>query len=424
MSKPPTTWRRRLAVIALLAALPVGLAGWWGGRQGWAGSQLQAAREALGRQDLDEAQARLAACLEVWPDSAEALFLAGQTARRRNDPDEAERFFARCRERQGGSDALTLERTLLDVQKGDVAADVERELDRLAAEGGPEAPLVLEALAKGYRTTLRFAEAGACLAALLKLRPDDRAALLARGMILDSLEHDQEALADYERLVQLDPFTVEGRLRLADLLQRQGRLREAVAHYECLLSRQPGHPEALLGLARCRHDLADLEEAQRLLDELLAAHPDHVAGLAERGRVAYRRHEDAAAEGWCRKALALAPNDRDALLVLALSLQAQGKTAEAEEVRARSRDVEARMMRVNTLMLQLQDRPRDVDLRCELGTTLLRLDLTEDGLRLLTAVLRDAPDHGPANNALADHYQRTGQTDLADYYRRRAAAPR
>jgi tetratricopeptide (TPR) repeat protein len=407
-----------MGLVALLAAA---LVGWWGGRQWWAGRQLQAARAALARQDLDAAQDRLAACLAVWPDSPEVLLLAGQTARRRGDLSEAERFLDRCQGRQGASDALILERTLLDVQKGDIPPEVERELDRLTVAGGPEAPLVLEALAKRYAGDLRFGEAGACLGRLLELSPEDRAALLGRGAVLESLGRDDDALADYERLVRLDPRADEGRLKLADLLRRQGRLREAVAHYESLLARQPGRPEALFGLARCRHDLADLDGAARLLDELVTSHPDHAAGLAERGRVAYRQGDAAAGEAWCRRALAAAPNDRDALLVLAISLQSQGRADEAADARARSRDVEARFLHAHDLMLRLQDRPSNVDLRCELGATLLGLDLADDGLRLLTAVLRDAPDNAAANAALADYYERTGRPDLADSYRRHAA---
>src|SRR5947209_3228448 len=84
---------RRHPVLVLLILgllLPIGL-GVYSGLQGVrAEYHLRAARRALERPDLNKAQAHLALCLDLSPQSAEAHFLAAQAARRLGDYETAE----------------------------------------------------------------------------------------------------------------------------------------------------------------------------------------------------------------------------------------------------------------------------------------------------------------------------------------------
>src|SRR5262245_15954578 len=274
----------------------------------WATHHLRAAQAALDRFDFDEARGHLDRALRLSPEGA-AHLLAAQAARRAGDPDGAAGHLRAAGRLPGVSrDGLALEHALLTAQRGDLA-DVEVPLRARLRGDGPEAPLILEALAEAYRAAGRLDETLACLDDLLRRRPDHHPALAARGRLWADLKQWDRAAADYKRALDLRPEADETRLGLAGALDRQGRALEAAGQFECLRRRLPGRAEVVLGLARCRQDLAEPDEAERLLDALLAEQPRHAEALVERGRVALRKGQPDRAEGWFREAVALAPRD-------------------------------------------------------------------------------------------------------------------
>src|SRR5205807_895695 len=131
------------------------------------------------------------------------------------------------------------------------------------------------------------------------------------------------------------------RRHLAGLLSLMGETGEAARHYEELLRREPGEADAIVGLAHCDHDQHRLDEARRLLDGLLAEQPDHVPALVERGRLALRLGQPAAAAEWFGRATERAPYDREALRLRYQSLRAQRRDSAAEESLARLNQLEA-----------------------------------------------------------------------------------
>jgi tetratricopeptide (TPR) repeat protein len=122
------------------------------------------------------------------------------------------------------------------------------------------------------------------------------------GMVLSAHGFNGEALPCYEQAEQLDPRNprwpylkgilrawgdAEGaiedtrralalwghaeeapRLKLAELLQGQGRRDEARAEFQKVVELFPGHPRALLGLARLACEENDLEDALRCLSQV------------------------------------------------------------------------------------------------------------------------------------------------------------
>jgi predicted Zn-dependent protease len=406
-----------LRAVAGLAA--VVLLGW--GAYSLAGYVLaeyhsRAARKALDRLDLDEAQRHLDLAVRARPRNAAIRLLAARTARRRGMPELAEQHLAVYEKLQGVNSESALEQALLAAQEGELS-EVEGPLAELLKKNGPETPLILEALAQGYLSTTHLEEAMKCVQALLQRQPDHPYALVLRGRIQEVSNRDDQAVKDFERALELQPALDKARLRLAETLSRLGRVREAVGQYDCLRRRLPGNAEVTLGLARCDHDLHELAEAQRLLDELLAAQPDLVPALVERGRLALRMGQPAQAEEGLRRAVALAPYDRDAYLILHFCLEAQGKDSEAAACLARMKAIETETTHAAALMRKVADVPHDPALRYEIGAILLRRGDAGQGLRWLYSALQEDPRHGPTHAALADYYQRTGQPDRAAKHR-------
>src|SRR5262245_44957928 len=95
-SPPPRSWPRRGALLLLLAVLGAG--GWLTAGQVRAWHHLNAGRAALERNDLPGARRHLQLCVEAWPSSAEANFLAARAARRSGEIQEASRRLDRASE--------------------------------------------------------------------------------------------------------------------------------------------------------------------------------------------------------------------------------------------------------------------------------------------------------------------------------------
>ena len=76
------------------------------------------------------------------------------------------------------------------------------------------------------------------------------------------------------------------------------------------------------------------------------------------------------------------------------------------------------MGRLETLTRQIAQAPNDPDLRCEAGLIFLNNGQEVEGLRWLASALKENPHHGPSHRALADYYERAGDTTRAAEHRR------
>jgi tetratricopeptide (TPR) repeat protein len=401
-----------LAVIGLAAVLlAVGI-------HYWPERYLKAARGALQRREYDAARDALLRYLEARPKSAEAHLLLAQLDRRSNRYDEAAIHLDACRRLGGPSDAIELERALLTVQNGAFNADlVKLCYDHLIQEGSDQL-LILEALSQGFTKTYHLKEASICLDRMLDLEPDNNYALRRRGWIhFQEGEYDR-AEADYRRAVEVDPSDVVARQGLAQvLLEFRKDFAEAADHYERLWQTAPDSTVAQ-GLARSWQILGRTEDARRLLDDWLTDHPNDPLILMERGRLAQEEDASELAMNLLRRAVALAPYLIEANHALYQCLNRQGQKAEAEECLARIRQAKENREQLTVLTRRLRQTPDDADLRCQVAQLFLQLGQEEEGVRWLHMTLQSRPRHAPSHLALANYYDKIGQTSLGAQHRR------
>src|SRR6516164_10265970 len=91
--------------VLLLLVIVAGLA-----CHAWGTLHYRAAKRALVRHDLAEAQGHLASCLKVWWfRTADTYLLAARTARRVKELDQADNYLRACRELGGAEQAIDLE---------------------------------------------------------------------------------------------------------------------------------------------------------------------------------------------------------------------------------------------------------------------------------------------------------------------------
>lgn len=138
-----------------------------------------------------------------------------------------------------------------------------------------------------------------------------------------------EAIAHYNKALELDPNYGEGHYNLANALLRLGRTEEAVAHYEKALEIYPKNISARYNLAsvlvqsgRVEEGMAHYRKALELNPRNAAAHNNLGTTLLRLGRV-----DEAAAH--YRQALALDPNNAQANYNLANTLVPKGRLDEA-----------------------------------------------------------------------------------------------
>jgi tetratricopeptide (TPR) repeat protein len=412
---------RSLVALAFLAALAG--AGVAGGRRWAADHHLQAADHDLARRDYEGALRHLDRALELRPGDTAAHFLAARTARRCKLYADADRHLATCRRLGWPADALALELTLRRAQDGDLAG-IERQLQYLVELADhPDAPAILEALARGYHQTFQYGNALHALGLWLKRRPEDVQAILWRGQVYEAVPRTADALADYRRAAALAPEDDEVRWHLAQGLLRVGEADEAAGHFEHLLARRPDHPGAAVGLARCRRATGRVDEARELVDGVLAAHPEDAPALAERGELALQAGELAEAEGWLRQALAWEPHDRAAKYNLAQCLRRLGRKEQAGVLLADLDRAAADDQRLRDLTERIHRAPREPDPRAEAGAVCLRLGREREGLLWYASALQLDPRHRASREALATYYERAGNRTVAERHRRFLAGP-
>jgi tetratricopeptide (TPR) repeat protein len=364
------------------------------------------------RLHLTLARDELIHCRRLCPDSARFHFLAARTARRLDNNDEAERLLDRAALLGWVKEAIDLERALAQAERGDLKP-IDRVLVSFVARDHPDKVLILEALSRGYMATYRLHRALACLDSWLEFQPDNSRALLWRGQTRLLLGSTDDALADYRRVVEVDPEDEEGCHKLAESLLSSHHVGEALPYFLRWQQRQPNDPEALFGLARCQEELSRTDEALSVLDRLLLTEPRHAAALALRGRLALTAGRTIEAESWLRKSVALAPRERAAVFNLYRCLLAQDRQDEASEYLGTLDDIDADLARLEHLKRTIQKAPHDASLRCEMGRILLRNHQQREALRWLASALKEDPHHAEAQAELADYYRQAGNRPAA-----------
>jgi tetratricopeptide (TPR) repeat protein len=398
--------RRRLlvAVVFFLGLIAAGVALALPHVRAW--YHFREAKSALQSYHNPQAVRHLQACLHTWPDDPDVLLLSARAARRARAYDEAERCLEKYWQARGLDDAYSLEQLLLSAERDvDQVALVCR---RRVEQDDPDAPLILEALTRGYLRQYRLGEAHFCLDLWLRTQPDNPQALCFEGEFHLDYEHAPDRAAkSYRRAVELDPEHEQARLGLAIVLLETKSFLEAAEHLEYLRRCQPDNLRVQVGLAECHYYRAERDEAERLVNDVLAQQADYAPALSLRGRLAVASGQYAEAEPWLRRAVARAPNDHQARYNLILCLGNNGKGGEAKRYAQELQQWEEDLKRFNEIVTQeMPKRPDDPALLCELGQLLLRSGHKEEGLRWLRSALRLDPQNAAARQALADYYEK------------------
>ena len=386
--------RTAILSLALLAVAACFAFPRWSAARDW-----RDARAAAERRDFDGALASLDRVRSMWPDDREVALFAARTLRRAGKFADADAALGRCRAVGVPAEDVRLESNLLAAQRGDTLR-VETHLIPLLKPHRPEFLLVAEVLSAEWMRQNRLSDALRALDPWVATRPEAEA-FVRRGWVHERLMHAEQSVADYRKALELDPTRRPIRLRLAELFLGMTQADDAKPYLDALQSESPDEPAVRLAWARYHRMKGDFDAATAILDALLAEASPPSEAFSERGALALDLAEPGAAEPLLREATRRRPHDRQAHYALVQCLTKLNRPEEAARVAKEITRIDVDRKRLQELMEEVERKPRDVDLRAEVGGIFARNGHPEDARRWFRAALEIDPTHRAATEGLA-----------------------
>lgn len=210
-------------------------------------------------------------------------------------------------------------------QAGDLARALT--LAQAALARGLEHPLVLNLAALGHERRGELDQALALLERAVRVAPDDVGSRNALGLCLMQLERAEEALAQFDALVALDPALPYAHASRGNALLAIGAMAAAEDAYGRALERDPGQGIALAGRARILSHRGDYFAARPLAQQALAVLPGYPDAVMSLARAEWGERRLARAQARLRELLA---DDRLSVLERAHATGLLGDVLDAE----------------------------------------------------------------------------------------------
>ena len=223
------------------------------------------------------------------------------------------------------------------------------------------------------------------------------------------------ALADGQRVLELDPSNDAVRREVAWLAVNVGRNADAEAECRRSLTSAPVDPWLNYLLARVLHAQGRRSEAEAILDPVVRAQSGFADALVLRAILYHEADQPGRAVPLLRQALNQkgCPR-RDCLYRLGLALAASGQAEEARKVMA-----EVDLLNLTGAVTN-DHFPNNPAMRVQIAEAMLGVGRGSEANAELDAVLADAPDFAPAHRVKAMYFDREGQPGRAAEHRRRA----
>jgi predicted O-linked N-acetylglucosamine transferase (SPINDLY family) len=202
----------------------------------------------------------------------------------------------------------TLSEQAIALHRSGQLADAERLYLQLLAEE-PRDFNVRQLLGVVRAQTGRLDQALADMEAALAIEPDDAETLLNHANVLKSLNRLDAALAGFDRALAVKPDWPQALNNRGTVLQALGRYDEALVAYDQALAHAPNYAEALNNRGSVLQDLKRSAEALASYDQALRLAPTFAAAFNNRGSALLELKRFADALSCFDRALALRPGD-------------------------------------------------------------------------------------------------------------------
>jgi tetratricopeptide (TPR) repeat protein len=401
-----------VAALAVVAALFVALQG-----RGHITSVAKAARRALAEHRLEEARARIDEWSGLAPRDGEPAYWKALLEAEVDHPAEALDAIRSAGERGFPLERLLVLRAVIQSRVGryDEAEPVLRNAFRASSEPRVQ---VAEALARIYLKKYQLAECARVLEVWMNLAPDSARPYLWRAEIDNRVNANSDILIrDYREVLDRDPTLSATRQALADKLREASLIDEAEAEYAKVLECDPKSVNGHAGTGQIALLKGDLQSAIRHFEEALALDPHQTVALRELGLIDLKYGRIARACQLFKTAVSLDPQDPALRYSYANALRMAGDKVHAAEETAAIERLRSEQKQITELREQLALRPNDLDLRSKVAKWLIDHDHDKEGLEWTRLILAGHPGHAPTCHLLIDYHTRKGNAGLANYYK-------
>ncbi len=163
-----------------------------------------------------------------------------------------------------------------------------------------------------YFVKEKYEQAIASYDKAINIKPDDHEALLYRGSALDELQRYSEAIASYDKAVAIKPDYHEAWNNRGISLDNLQRYSEAIASYDKAIAIKPDDHQAWYNRGVSLDDLQQYSEAITSYDKALAIKPDYHEAWYNRGISLAKLQQYSEAIASYDKAIAIKPDDHQA----------------------------------------------------------------------------------------------------------------
>jgi tetratricopeptide (TPR) repeat protein len=221
------------------------------------------------------------------------------------------------------------------------------------------------------------------------------ASLMARnnlGNVLFKKGHNEEAIAQFRRILEINPDYAEAHDNLGTVFLTQGDWEEAVAQFRKAVEIKPDYAEAWLNLGTAFFTKGYLEEAIAQYRKALEAAPYYAEARNNLGKALFKAGEPQEAIAQFRKAVKIEPGNSDARYNLGSALFATG---DREEAIAQYREA-------------VKIKPDFAEARNNLGIALFAKGEMEEAIAQFRKAVEIKPDYTQARNNLAKALAQAG----------------
>jgi tetratricopeptide (TPR) repeat protein len=206
-----------------------------------------------------------------------------------------------------------------------------------------------------------------------------------------------EAIAHFEKALEIDPATASTQFNLGDAFREKGQMDEAITHYRKALQIKPDYAEAHNGLGNALLQKGSLDEAITHYRKALQIKPDIAEAHYNLGNALLQKGSVDEAIFHYRKAFQIKPDFAEACNNLGTALRQERRVDEA----------------ITHFQQALQIKPGFAEAHYNLGNALLQVGRVDEAITHFQRALQIKPDNANAQNNLGNALWKKGSMSEA-----------
>ena len=226
----------------------------------------------------------------------------------------------------------------------------------------------------------------------LEIKPDFVDGYVNLGLALLQKKRADEAMIQFQKALEIRPGYADACNSLGAALLQKGKSDEAISYFQKALRTKPEFAEAQFNLGLAFFNEGKTDEAITHYQEALRIEPGYAVAHKNLGNTQLQKGRLQDATAHLRKALEINPDDAEAHFYFGNALRQEGKRGEA----------------VTQFEKALEIDPGYVDADLNLGNVLLQMGMVDKAITFFQRALQLRPDYAGAQNNLGNALLKKG----------------